>query len=242
MRAGSGKSKPRQPAPRSGCSPVQPESERLDCCSHIPLQLTLLSDFNVARSIWCTPRNNENRFARFSQLLHFVWLSEGKFFLRPESSCRPARQPSTVVVGVRPLSIFVDSKDMLPDVAMMNLSGTPCFESWCMLLLLNGLYCRGWTLPSTDRSLQSFASLQYSKLAFSTLPSSIYDNDLAEHPFTYFTSGEAIAEVGHLELIFTSCPYCSFLRKNSWSKVRQTQRECPGKLRAKSTKIWTKKK
>ena len=25
--------------------------------------------------------------------------------------------------------------------------------------------------------------------------------------------GESIAEVGHLELIFTSCPYLSFLRK-----------------------------
>ena len=33
--------------------------------------------------------------------------------------------------------------------------------------------------------------------------------DLAKHPFTYFTCGEAIAEVGHLELIFTSCP-CDF--------------------------------
>ena len=39
--------------------------------------------------------------------------------------------------------------------------------------------------------------------------------DLALHPFTYFTCGEAIAEVGHLELIFTYCPYSSFLRKNS---------------------------
>ena len=39
-------------------------------------------------------------------------------------------------------------------------------------------------------------------------------------PFTYLASlhilhacGESIAEVGHLELIFTSCPYLSFLRK-----------------------------
>ena len=38
------------------------------------------------------------------------------------------------------LSIFVDSKDLLPDVAMMNLSGTPCFESQCLSLSPNGLY------------------------------------------------------------------------------------------------------
>ena len=42
---------------------------------------------------------------------------------------RPARQPSTVVLGDRPQSIFVDSKDLLPEVAIMNLSRTPCFES-----------------------------------------------------------------------------------------------------------------
>ena len=34
-----GKSRPRRTAPRSGCSPVQPKSEGLDCCSHMPLQL-----------------------------------------------------------------------------------------------------------------------------------------------------------------------------------------------------------
>ena len=86
MRAGPGKSRPRRAAPRSGCSPVQPKSEGLDCCSHMPLQLALLTDlkFNVARIIWCTPRNEdlENRFERFSQLFHFVWLatwlSDGK--------------------------------------------------------------------------------------------------------------------------------------------------------------------
>ena len=51
------------------------------------------------------------------------------FFLCPQSGrCLP-RQPSTVVLGVRPQSIFVDSKDLLPDVAIMNLSRTPCFES-----------------------------------------------------------------------------------------------------------------
>ena len=42
--------------------------------------------------------------------------------------------------------------------------------------------------------------------------------DLDWHPFTYFTCSEAIAEAGHLELIFLSCPYLSFLRKKkSWS-------------------------
>ena len=46
----------------------------------MPLQLALLTDFNVARIIWCTPRNEENQFERFSQLLHFAWLSDGKFF------------------------------------------------------------------------------------------------------------------------------------------------------------------
>ena len=52
MRVGPGKSRPRRAAPRSGCSPVQPKSEGLDCCSHMPLQLALimLTDLNVARS------------------------------------------------------------------------------------------------------------------------------------------------------------------------------------------------
>ena len=94
---------------------------------HAPATCTLLTDLNVARIIWCTPRNEENRFERFSQLLHFVWLSDGKF--SSQSGRRPARQPSAVVLGVRLLSIFVDSKDLLLDVAMMSLSGTPCFES-----------------------------------------------------------------------------------------------------------------
>ena len=40
-----------------------------------------------------------------------------------------------------------------------------------------------------------------------------FDGDFSYHPFTYFTCGEAIAEVGHLELTFISCPYLSFLRK-----------------------------
>ena len=37
--------------------------------------------------------------------------------------------------------------------------------------------------------------------------------DFSYRPFTYFACGEAIAEVVHLELIFISCPYLSFLRK-----------------------------
>ena len=51
--------------------------------------------------------------------------------------------------------------------------------------------------------------------------------DLALHPFTYFTCGEAIAEVGHLELIFTSCPYSSFLRKKSWSRAKTNSKGVP---------------
>ena len=51
--------------------------------------------------------------------------------------------------------------------------------------------------------------------------------DLAEHPFTYFTCGEVVAEVGHLELIFTSCPYSSFLRKNSWSRAKTNSKGVP---------------
>ena len=78
-----------------------------------------------------------------------------------------------MVLGVHLLLIFVDSKTLLPDVAMMNLSGTPCFESRCIPLSLNGLYRRRQTPPSTARRLQDFASLQNSKLAFSTLPCSI---------------------------------------------------------------------
>ena len=54
-----------------------------------------------------------------------------------------------------------------------------------------------------------------------------YHVDLAKHPFTYFTCGEAIAEVGHLELIFTSCPYSSFLRKNSWSRTKTNSKGVP---------------
>ena len=44
-----------------------------------------------------------------------------------------------MVLGVRLLSIFVDSKDLLPDVAMMSRSGTPCFESRCISLSPNGV-------------------------------------------------------------------------------------------------------
>ena len=75
------------------------------------------------------------------------------------------------VPGVRLLSIFV----LLPDYAKMNLSGSPCFENRCMSLLIspNGLNRRRRTLPSIARRLQSFASLQHSKLAFSILPYSI---------------------------------------------------------------------
>ena len=51
---------------RSGCSPVQPKSEGLDWCSHMP---------------------QENRFERFSQLLHFVWLSDGKVFFLTSAKC-----------------------------------------------------------------------------------------------------------------------------------------------------------
>ena len=47
---------------------------------HAPATFTLLTDLNVARIIWGTPGNEENRMERFSQLLHFVWLSYGKFF------------------------------------------------------------------------------------------------------------------------------------------------------------------
>ena len=61
-------------------------------------------------------------------------------------------------------------------------------------------------------------------------------------PFTHFTCDEAIAEVGHLELIFISCPYLSFLRKKFMVQGEdKLKRECPGKLRVKSTKVWTKK-
>ena len=75
---------------------------------------------------------------------------------------------------VRLLSIFVDSKDLLADVAMMNLLGTPCFESRCMTLSPNGLHHRRWTLPSTARRLKSFASLQTGLLNPWRLPYSIY--------------------------------------------------------------------
>ena len=51
--------------------------------------------------------------------------------------------------------------------------------------------------------------------------------DMAEHPFTYLTCGEAIAEVGHLELIFTSCPSSSFLRKKSWSRAKTNSMGVP---------------
>ena len=98
MRAGPGKSRPRRPAPRSGCSPVQPKSEGLDCCSHMPLQLALLTDLIVARIIWCTPRNEENRFERFSQLLQFVWLSDGKFFFFDVRKVVVVQQGSRLVV------------------------------------------------------------------------------------------------------------------------------------------------
>ena len=43
----------------------------------------------------------------------------------------------------------------------------------------------------------------------------------------YFTCCEAIAEVGHLELIFTSCPYSSFLKKNSWSRAKTNSKGVP---------------
>ena len=69
----------------------------------------------------------------------------------------------------------------------------------------------------------------------------ISHGDFSWHPFTYFMCGEAIAEVGHLELIFISCPYLPFLRKIHCPGWGQTQRECLSKLRAKSTKAWTKK-
>ena len=48
--------------------------------------------------------------------------------------------------------------------------------------------------------------------------------DLDWHPFTYFTCGETIAEVGNLERIFTSRPYLSLLRKNSWSRAKNKPR------------------
>ena len=56
-----------------------------------------------------------------------------------------------MVLGVCLLSIFVDLKDLLPDVAMMNLSGTPYFESQCMSPSPNGLYRRR---PADKLSLQ----------------------------------------------------------------------------------------
>ena len=62
---------------------------------------------------------------------------------------------------------------------------------------------------------------------FSLLPTRTDHGDLAEHPFTYFTCGEVVAEVGHLELIFTSCPYSSFLRKNSWSRAKTNSKGVP---------------
>ena len=81
MRAGPGKSRPRRAAPRSGC--MQPGPAQIRGLGllfpHGPATCTLLTDLNVARIIWCTPRNEENRFERFPQRLHFVWLSYGKF-------------------------------------------------------------------------------------------------------------------------------------------------------------------
>ena len=78
-----------------------------------------------------------------------------------------------MVLGVRLLSIFVDSKDLLPDVAIMSLSGTPCFESRCISLSPNGVctVADELSLPLLEdwHRLQSFASLQ-SKLAISALP------------------------------------------------------------------------
>ena len=40
-------------------------------------------------------------------------------------------------------------------------------------------------------------------------------------------TSRAVAEVGHLELIFISCPYLSFLRKNSWSRVKTNSKGVP---------------
>ena len=54
-----------------------------------------------------------------------------------------------------------------------------------------------------------------------------FHGDFSYHPFTYFTCCEAIAEVGHLELIFISCPYLLFLRKNSWSRVKTNSKGVP---------------
>ena len=52
--------------------------------------------------------------------------------------------------------------------------------------------------------------------------SKLIHGDLAWYPYTYFTYGEAIAEFGHLEIIFSSCPFLSFLRKKSvvWGKEK----------------------
>ena len=115
----------------------------------------------------------------FSQLLHFCpakrW-ADGKFFFLDVRKVVVVQQGSRLrwSPGVRLLSMFADSKDLLPDVAMMNLSGTPCFESRCMSLSPNGWYRRRRTPPSTARRLQGVPSLRHSKLAFSTLPCSIY--------------------------------------------------------------------
>ena len=47
---------------------------------------------------------------------------------------------------------------------------------------------------------------------------SVHHGDFSYHPFASFTCGKAIPEVWHLEIIFISCPYLSFLRKKLCSK------------------------
>ena len=73
---------------------------------------------------------------------------------------------------------------------------------------LSGLQCHGKWVPSSI--------------------SGIMHGNSACHHYTYFTchGSEAVAEFGHSEKGFCSCPFLLFLRKNSWP-CRQTQSECP---------------
>ena len=184
MRAGPGKSETEACSAEVWMQPGPDQIRGLGLLFPYALQLALLTDLNVARRKVSAPgrlsgaHQETERITIDSRGVSSFSILSGEamaslfFFWRSQSGRRPARQPSTVL-GVWLLSIFVDSKDLLPDVTMMNLSGTSCFESRCMSLSQNGLYRWRQTLPSAARRLQGFASLQ-SNLGFSTLPGSIY--------------------------------------------------------------------
>ena len=84
------------------------------------------------------------------------------FFWRPQSGRRSARQPSTVVLGVHLLSIFVDSrsKDLLPDVAMLYLSGTPGFESKANVCRFHRRICTDDSLTNSPFNCSKTAKLR----------------------------------------------------------------------------------